>query len=375
MSTVNLFLAALKGVLRELPDGASGFRVEPGPSGYVTVQLMGPHGPLVACTVAQRVAPRNASRQLTIDDALAARQDVRAAAAAPPAPPAPAADTPPEPAAASPATVADDRGAAQPVYAVGPRVGRPIFSTLAQDDDRGADLGEDGREYPDGEPYAELRVLRGDWLHYRRALGDVVGGAHHGDWRPDGDHRTLVVSRSQLDRIRAALGVHAHFLGVTLLAENLRTGQLWVSASEWKSLSPEARDELANHVQGAWRREGDWYTATPYEDAAGYVYDRLCREGVAVHLEPPPEPTKTMKPAKGKLFRGQWHALDRSHAHPNTAYLAGPGSEGMERPRGLDDAAWRALVAQTVAGAPGATWRLYSAKGKCLWDSRDGGAP
>lgn len=351
MSTVSLFLAALKGVLRELPDGASGFRVEPGALGYVTVQLQGPSGPLVVCTVAQRVAPRGAARQLTIDDAIAARQDVRAAAAAPPAPPAPAADTPPEPPARSPATVADDRG---------------------------ADLGEDGREYPDGPPYAELRIVRSDWQRYRRALGDVQGGAHQGDWRPDGDHRTLTVSRSQYDAIRAAMLEHPGAWGkveVALLGdEALVPTPLWVAASEWEGLDAEQRAELGAHVHGAWHREGDWYTATPYADASGFVYDLLCRAGVAVRLDPPPAPTKTTKPAKGKLYRDQGHALDRSHAHPNVAYLAGPGSD-MERPKGLDDAAWRTLVAQTVAGAPAATWRLYSAKGKCLWDSRDGGQP
>lgn len=108
---------------------------------------------------------------------------------------------------------------------------------------------------------------------------------------------------------------------------------------------------------------------------------REYRDGVCIwdsrDAEPPPAypaPTKTAKPAKGKLYRDQGHALDRSHAHPNVAYLAGPGSD-MERPKGLDDAVWRALVAQTITEAPGATWRLYSAKGKCLWDSRDGGAP
>lgn len=286
--TINLFLGALKGVLRELPDGASGFRVEPGALGYVTVQLMGPHGPLVACTVAQRVAPKSDGRQLTID-AVRNGRTLAAPVAAPVAPK-------PEP---------GDTAAAEPTS---------DSATVA--DDRGADFGEDGREYPDGPPYAELRVLRGDWLHYRRALGDVVGGAHHGDWRPDGDHRTLVVSRSQLDRIRAALGVHAHFLGVTLLAENLRTGQLWVAASEWKSLSPEARDELANHVQGAWRREGDWYTATPYEDAGGYVYDKLCRAGLAVRLDPPPAPAPAKKPAKAskpaKKSAGKKETLDET---------------------------------------------------------------
>ncbi len=39
-----------------------------------------------------------------------------------------------------------------------------------------------------------------------------------------------------------------------------------------------------------------------------------------------------------------------------------------------DDAASVALE-QTITEAPAATWRLYSAKGKCLWDSRDGGQP
>ena len=309
-----LFLGALKSVLRELPREGTGLRVDPGPAGYVTVTLQGPDGALATCTVAQRTVPRSDARQLTIDDVLARGPKPAAAA--------PAADTSPAPPARSPATVADDRG---------------------------EDWGEDGREYPDG------------------------------------DHRTLVVSRSQLDTIIGALGVHTSILDVTRLGPTPRPPtrpassplqQLWVAASEWASLSPEVRDELGEHVRDGWRREGDWYTATPYEDAAGYVYDKLCREGVAVHLEPPPAPAPAKKPAKAskKLYRDQGHGHDRAHTHPNTAYLAGPDGD-MERPKGRDDAAWRALVAQTVAGAPAATWRLYGAKGKCLWDSRDGGQP
>lgn len=339
-----LFLGAVKSVLRELPRDGTGLRVDPTPAGHVTVTLLGPDGPLATCVVAQRAVPRGDGRQLTIDDVLAR--------GAKPAAPAPAVDTPPEPPARSSATVADDRG---------------------------ADLGEDGREYPDGPPYAELRIVRSDWQRYRRALGDVQGGAHQGDWRPDGDHRTLVVSRSQYDAIRGAMvepGCGAwDKVKVTLLGDDaLAPTPLWVAASEWSSLDKALRTELGAHVHGAWHREGDWYTATPYADASGFVYDLLCRAGVAVRLDPPPAPTKTTKPAKGKLYRDQGHEHDRAHTHPNTAYLAGPDGD-MERPKGLDDAAWRALVAQTFAGAPAATWRLYSAKGKCLWDSRDGGQP
>lgn len=338
-----LFLGAVKSVLRELPRDGTGLRVDPTPAGHVTVTLLGPDGPLATCVVAQRAVPRGDGRQLTIDDVLAR--------GAKPAAPAPAADTPPAAPARFSATVADDRG---------------------------ADLGEDGREYPDGPPYAELRIVRSDWQRYRRALGDVVGGAHQGSWMPDGDHRTLTVSRSQYGAIRAAMLEHPGAWGkveVALLGdEPPAPTPLWVAASEWEGLDAELRAELGAHVLGDWRREGDWYTATPYEDAGGYVYDKLCREGVAVRLDPPPAPAPAKKPAKGKLYRDQGHALDRPHAHPNVAYLAGPNSD-MERPKGLDDAAWRALVAQTVAGAPAATWRLYSAKGKCLWDSRDGGAP
>ncbi len=90
---VGLFLGALKGVLRELPESATGFRVDPGPAGYVMVQLMGPEGPLVACTVAQRMAPPGDGRQLTIDDALRARSPKQAVADVP----SPLAKAPPAP--------------------------------------------------------------------------------------------------------------------------------------------------------------------------------------------------------------------------------------------------------------------------------------
>lgn len=346
MNAAPQWMAAVRMALRAAPAGCE-VRIDVADE-RTTVRLCDAAGDVAVCSIRRAAPAPKDARQVTLDEVIARR------AAASPAPPAPAADTPPEPAAAPPATVADD-------------------------------LGEDGREFPDGEPYAELRVVRSDWLHHRRALGDVVGGAHHGDWRPDGDHRTLVVSRSQLDKIIGALGVHSAILDVTRLGPTPRPPtrpassplqQLWVAASEWASLSPEVRDELGEHVRDGWRREGDWYTDTPYADAAVYVYDKLCREGVAVHLEPPPAPAPAKKPAKAskKLYRDQGHELDKPWAHPNTAWLAGPG-EDLERPKGLNDAAWRALVAQTITEAPAATWRLYSAKGKCLWDSRDGGAP
>lgn len=205
--TINLFLGALKGVLRELPDGASGFRVEPGALGYVTVQLMGPHGPLVACTVAQRIAPKSDGKQLTIDDAIN-RRSPKAVAPAPRVEKRRGPESKTEPLAEP-----GDTAAAEPTS----------DSATVADDDHGEDWGEDGREYPDGRPYAELRLIRSDWQRYRRAIGDVQGGAHQGDWMPDGDHRTLTVSRPQYDAIRAATQEHPGLwerVEVALLAED-----------------------------------------------------------------------------------------------------------------------------------------------------------
>lgn len=354
-----LFLGAVKSVLRELPRDGTGLRVDPTPVGHVTVTLLGPDGPLATCIVAQRAVPRGDGRQLTIDDVLA-----RGAK-----PPAPAADTPPAASARSPATVADDRG---------------------------EDWGEDGREYPDGPPYAVLRVTRGHWQRNRRALGAGEGGAHHGDWRVDGDYRTLTVSASQLDALFAALGPEGGILRIEEVGDLLHRHREHDGCDEAMRIHApdglayawcrpdmaalDARGELADGECSAVQLGADWSAVVQGRLQSPHTVARIYRDGVCIwdSRDPGPPPAypahAPTKPAKGKLYRDQGHGHDRSHAHPNVAYLAGPGSD-MERPKGLDDAAWRALVAQTITEAPAATWRLYSSKGKCLWDSRDGGAP
>ena len=169
MNAAPQWMAAVRMALRAAPAGCE-VRIDVADE-RTTVRLCDAAGDVAVCSIRRAAPAPKDARQVTLDEAIARR------AAASPAPAAPAADTPPEPATASPATVADDRG---------------------------EDWGEDGREYPDGPPYAELRIVRSDWQRYRRALGDVVGGAHQGGWMPDGDHRTLTVSRPQYDAIRGA---------------------------------------------------------------------------------------------------------------------------------------------------------------------------
>jgi hypothetical protein len=87
--------------------------------------------------------------------------------------------------------------------------------------------------------------------------------------------------------------------------------------------------------------------------------------------------TKTA-PARGEQASAP-HALDvrATTGSPNVACLVltdGNGTRCYPRMKARTDEAWRAEVRQCVAGAVQLeVARLYSQKGVCLWDSRDGG--
>lgn len=86
---------------------------------------------------------------------------------------------------------------------------------------------------------------------------------------------------------------------------------------------------------------------------------------------------KKSKAAATKFHRDQGHPFDTqvTIGAPNVACVV-IGGQLVKRPKGQTDEAWRKAVAVDVAAEPESTvTRLYSQRGVCLWDSRDGGAP
>jgi hypothetical protein len=110
------------------------------------------------------------------------------------------------------------------------------------------------------------------------------------------------------------------------------------------------------------------------------------------HEEPPPKPLPTMKPkkpapkprpsavakvveaAEAESHRAQKHDCDAAKLrHPNVpcvAWLVDGTVQTATRPKGTTEAAWVARVRE-LAPAHGVV-RVYSRKGECTWDSRDG---
>lgn len=100
-------------------------------------------------------------------------------------------------------------------------------------------------------------------------------------------------------------------------------------------------------------------------------------------------PVETETPAKQRAARRSRKAPPKSAAHAarrddldmiahaswaSLVISAGGSATMTERPDGLTDAAWRAQVRALVAGATELGHaRLYSARRRCIWDSRDGG--
>ncbi len=206
-------------------------------------------------------------------------------------------------------------------------------------------------EHPDGPPYAVLHVSAAVYARYRAALGDCEGGAHHGDWRAksgaggaSGD-RSLVVTRMQLATIEAALGPGARDL-------------LYV-----EPLDPSAEDDAPAHT----------LMRGPQVIDVGALAEGM--EGGETEATKPAKKGRAKKTADAPtLWRDREPTSTVAWAFPNVAWLSGPDCS-VARPSGVTEASWRGIVRARIAEAPEGLWRLYSAKGRCLWDSRDGGAP
>lgn len=189
--------------------------------------------------------------------------------------------------------------------------------------------------------------------------------------------------------------------------------RVWIAAHVWDTLSLIERAELEEPLAGCgvdWTRGTDWLTAMVPDDELLVALNGICGGlGVKLHVsetcpvepidvaalaqvlgddEPAPEgtPTKKGKASKKsavKLYRDQGHTLDAPHAHPNQGHLVirignGVPDQTHLRPDRLDDATWRRTCAGYIDDAVEAhevieVARLYSSKGKCVWDLRDNG--
>jgi len=377
-------LSALRVALRDAPTGATQLRVDSTAAGPVVLRLVAPTGDLVVCTVAQRApAPRKGQLALPFGGAPA---DTAA-----PAPLLPSA-TVAEPevrvsiaeakwdalddtargllsethrgheidwqgavgfvTALVPAdALAALRGACEG-YGVTLHEGalppEPPSATVAEPaDDRGADLGEDGDEFPDGEPYATLSVPRNLVRRYADALGDIAL------WQadPDGDDGTLfrVVSRAQYDAIGAATVAIPQHLWAAVVVQVL------------------AVDAVAAAVDAATREEAPAPETKPAKKS---------RASKKAAPDAPPAAT---------LYRDQPHPIaDAARAaiasRGDVIVSVLPDSTTSSLARGVreSDVSWiaRRDFRREVEhmGHTGTVHRIYHGD-RCTWDSREGGQP
>jgi hypothetical protein len=282
----------------------------------------------------------------------------------------------------------------------------PEKVTLGPADDRGADLGEDGREYPDGEPYATVSVTRAVWQRYRRALGDDAL------WGPDPDdagRRIRTVSKSQhYDLQGAALDagmawysdVVTHLLNdpdeeepepeppapaptpppartpsrrrraapkaANAPVSTVPAATHWILVAAWEAAGADAVRGLPRCSQDGWTRDpsGQWTGATVAAGDVGPLRALCAMHDIPLHEGATP-------PGTPGLHRDQPHpecdALARSAPRCKGELLVFVPPDG--KPRRGDD------PDRPAEGYPSPTWYRTYFDGVCAFDSRDAGAP
>lgn len=167
---------------------------------------------------------------------------------------------------------------------------------------------------------------------------------------------------------------------------------VWIAVADLKKLDDERRQDYSEpdfDVTIAWQPAGEYSHALVDVDEADLLTDMTVDDGIKLYRNTPPPglaPTvkaSTKKPPAAPAARGEHasapHALDvrATTGSPNVACLVvtdGNGTRCYPRMKARTDEAWRMEVRQYVAGAVQLeVARLYSQKGVCLWDSRDGG--
>jgi hypothetical protein len=205
--------------------------------------------------------------------------------------------------------------------------------------------------------------------------------------------------RIDAERVSIAKGLPSHVLTIGGDVETEEAGPRKilgvVGVSEGTEGAPGLVVEMPDGPRVA------WVDALDLKDGAVVAYPSLAyivefahsRWTARRHNEPPPKPLPTMKPKKpapkprpsavakaveaseAESHRAQKHDCDaaklRHPGVPCVAWLVDGTVQTATRPKGTTEAAWVAQVRE-LAPQHGVV-RVYSRKGECTWDSRDGG--
>lgn len=171
---------------------------------------------------------------------------------------------------------------------------------------------------------------------------------------------------------------------------------VWIAIADLKKLGAERLEDYSEpdfDTVISWAPAGEYSTALVDVDVADLLVDMTVDDHIKLYRHSPPPglaptaPSKasTKKPAAAPAARGEHasaaHPFDvkATTESPNFAKVVltdGVGTRATIRQKHLTDQDWKKEVGQIIAGAVELTVaRLYSQKGVCLWDSRDGGAP
>lgn len=148
---------------------------------------------------------------------------------------------------------------------------------------------------------------------------------------------------------------------------------LYLAAATWEGMDEAMRAEFGNAAGRAYAAYRDgvspWRTFGPMPRASA---DRMLAKGRELALR-----LYDVEPGTGTAYRDAAHAFD-ARVTGKGAGLAltdqNHGTHFLGRKAKQTDADWTRDVGEIVSGASGLeVMRLYDRKGRCTWDSRDGG--
>lgn len=162
--------------------------------------------------------------------------------------------------------------------------------------------------------------------------------------------------------------------------------RVWIRESAWDELDPATQAALTEPVTGssiAWDgREGAITAVIPSGELLDELADLAQRLDVTLFYgeTPPPAEVVAVAPSTPVVYhRERSHVLDHLAKRAGVACLILTDSNGTrenKRPKKRTEAEWQRDIGELLAGACILEIaRLYSQRGVCLWDSRDGERP
>lgn len=161
--------------------------------------------------------------------------------------------------------------------------------------------------------------------------------------------------------------------------------RVWIRESAWDELDPATQAALTEPVTGssiAWDgREGAITAVIPSGELLDELADLAQRLDVTLFYgeTPPPAEVVAVAPDVTVVYREKAHAFDHLAKRAGVACLILTDSNGTrenKRPKKRTEAQWTQDIGELLSGASILEIaRLYSQRGVCLWDSRDGERP